>query len=267
VRETLKRLDSIQEKTGFDYVINLDLTIHADDSQPDNLPRLRKSVRDFLDFLSEYLSHKGKLKGRLTGVFAVHVWGTSSLLPHFHVHLTIPNVLKTRRGFVRFCPKLNHEVVKVLWRKALRVNGLWPLDGPSLPDCHVSFVRYKERGRVVHRIRYVSRLPVVDLSEFLSPGFARDFDLEWAKYLLFYSPRIVWVGWSRGGKFGNSNEKNRENGDLPCPRCGWLMCYLGVKRSIPDLPWFVERRDGSYALFLADLPPGGETGLGRVIER
>jgi hypothetical protein len=197
------------------------------------------------------------LKGKLTGVFVVHVWGTSSLLPHFHVHLTIPNVLKTRGGFVRFSPKLNHEVVKVLWRKALRANGLWPLDGPTLPDCHVSFVRYKERGRVVHRIRYASRLPIVDLSEFLTPSFARDYDLEWAKYLLFYTPRIVWVGWSRNG-FGSSSKKNSKNGDLPCPRCGWLMSYLGIKRVAPDLPWFVERRDGSYSLFL---PPSGAKGV------
>jgi hypothetical protein len=251
VHQTLERLDRIHAKSGFDYLIRLDLTIHKEDADPQNQSRLRKAVRDFLDLLGEHLSRKGKgkLKGKLTGVYTLHPWSTKGLTPHYHVHLNVPNVLKTKRGFVRFCPRIHHLVVKTLWRKALRINGLWALEGESLPDCHVSFVRFKDRVRVAHRIRYLSRLPIVDLSDNLTREQAEGFDLEWAKFLLFYTPRIVWVGWARGGGFANSNEKRKRNEFLICPKCGWVMDYLGIRKPDPEIPCFVEQRDGSFALF------------------
>ncbi|GAH91376.1 unnamed protein product, partial [marine sediment metagenome] len=131
-----------------------------------------------------------------------------------------------------------HYKVKVAWRESLRAVGMWDNPLPSfLPTCKAGYIKLSDRPRLIHRIRYVFRKPVVDINKSIDNCDTSHVDPIWARYLLDYTPRQVCVGWAVNLKrFGfHSSNSILER----CPCCGTVLEYVGRFREIPpEIPWF-----------------------------
>lgn len=225
VGRVMDKIRFVQKHAPADYLINLDLTCPAwvSDRAGDHLTldRLRKAVNRFLTNLRKECFHEQK--SQLGGVYAVHTWATKRPLDkHLHVHLSIFNVAFNPREktFYRFKPMLDHLKIKRAWQKSLKSVGLW--DNPndnSLPDCHIHYFKLSDAPRLIHRLRYVFRKPIVDLNRNLTFDF--ELDKAWAIKVLNYTPRQVQIGFMlKLKKLGYVCSKSFSE---LCPRCGQPM--------------------------------------------
>lgn len=244
------------------YLICLDLTCPKDVSirvrDPHTIKHLRLAVNRFIEYLRLLLSHGKRRFSRLGGFYSIHVWATNDpLKPHLHVHLQLFNVAFNgkKRQFYRFKPMLSHFHVKEAWKRALKSVGFWhDPNERSLPDCYVRYVSLKIRGRVIHRLRYIFRKPIVDLNSNLKPDDLQgEIDPGWLRYLLDYTPRRVKIGFMTNLKrLGYLCPKSFSE---RCPFCGSSLTNLGFKRgSLPNFPHFIRDRGAGWSQ--VD-PPGG----------
>jgi len=248
VSQLMERIEFIEDHTPADYLIKLDLTVPgwvSKSLRPDDLKRIRLAIRIFLEKLQPLLFHH---KSRLGGFYTIHVWKTTKPLdPHLHVHFNLLNVAwnPQSKTFHRFKPWISEQCVKRAWRDALKSVGFWddPCD-THYPDCHVGYFRLADRSRLVHRIKYCFRKPLVDLNEFIGNCDLSRVDQAWARYLLHYTPRRFYAGWMlRLGKFGFNSSKL---GSLRCPICGDVLRFLGFQPEVsPDVPWLTLDRRGN----------------------
>jgi len=234
------------------YLICLDLTCPGEVSKrvmdPGVVKRLRRAVNIFIAKLG-ILLFPGK-KSQLGGFYAVHIWKTSKPIdPHLHVHLQLFNVAYNAREkrFYRFKPMISHTYVKKAWRDALKSQGLWdnPLE-QSYPDCYIHYIKLEDRGRVIHRLRYVFRRPIVDLNSNLALGDLQgEVDPVWIRRLLSYVPRRVKVGFMTNLK--RLGYVCRKSFFERCPICGGVLRKLEfVPGNLPEFPHFVRDRSGKW---------------------
>ncbi|MBA7695272.1 hypothetical protein ES703_103894 [subsurface metagenome] len=256
-----KKLEAQRDPTvKIDYLICLDLTCpkevsdHVQNSY--TIKHLRLAVNRFIECLRVLLSHGKRRFSRLGGFYTIHIWATNNPLePHLHVHLQLLNVAFNgkKRRFYRFSPMISHSHVKQAWKRALKFEGLWhDLTENSLPDCYLHYVRLKDRARVIHRLRYIFRKPIVDLNIHLDPGDLHDLDPGWIRTLLDYTPRRVKIGFMTNLKrLGYLCPKSFSE---RCPFCGGSLKKVGFSPgNLPLLPHFIRDRGGGW--FQVD-PPG-----------
>lgn len=250
IAKTMARIEFVEKVARPDYLIKIDLTLpqHASFEYyrtRDN-SKLRKAVNIFICELQKALFHH---PSRLAGFYTTHVWKTKKpLVPHLHAHLNLFNVAfnPTDKTFHRFQPRLNERVVKRAWARALGKVGIGLPRWVKLPDVHLGYIKLRDRGRVVHRIRYVARRAIADLNSYIDNCSFEGVKREWLRHLLRYTPRVSWVGWGHNlGKFGYNSPKSFLE---TCPLCGGYMVYLGREPSLPpNVGWFGINRRGKLA--------------------
>ncbi|GAI38710.1 unnamed protein product, partial [marine sediment metagenome] len=158
-----------------------------------------------------------------------------------------------QKAFHRFKPFVDHYKVKIAWRASLSSVGLW--DSPLasfLPDCHVGYIKLSHKEKVVSRISYVFRKPIVDINKNIDSCDTTHVDPVWIRSLLDYTPRQVFTGWAVSLKrFGFNSSKSI----LPtCPCCGEFLVYEYRLREIPpEIPWFTIDQGGG----LVEIAPFG----------
>jgi hypothetical protein len=199
-----------------DYLINVDLTMPKEYSvvyafDDDGLKILRRALKLFI---REFEHHYG---GELGYFYNVHIWGTRSLDPHFHIHLSLCNAVFKDGKFIRFRPYLNVEIVRELWAKCLRKIGL---DVNNSVDVYVRYCKLSNRVGIIHRVKYASRSPIIDLASFYVDkkfdGFNGDLLRRWYIKLLNYINRRICGGFLRKlSKIVGDVEVTRG-----CPICG-----------------------------------------------
>jgi len=215
-----------------DYLINFDLTVPKsfsvvwvfDDS---GLKLLKKALKLFIKRLEHIYN------GELGYFYNIHIWGTRSLEPHFHVHLSLCNAVFKDGRFVRFRPYFNVEIVREVWAECLRSVGL---DVDNNVDVYIRYCKLSNRASVVHRVKYASRSPIVDIASYYVD---KEFDglsdtlRKWYLKILQYSNRRVCGGFLR--------KLRRIVGDVErvrsCPVCG---CDVGRAESVSDVDVLVD---------------------------
>ena len=122
-----------------------------------------------------------------------------------------------------------------------------------LPDARCNYIKFSDRERVSHRIRYMCRRPIKDLNENLEVGDLESFDREFAEFLLDYTPQRRNYGFLTNLKrFGVES-----GGKIPpkCPICNGEL-YLVTRRwgeNLPEVPHLAQDRSGNW--FEVDPPP------------
>jgi hypothetical protein len=155
-------------------------------------------IRAFKDVVKAILEKEEglKIKGdiMLGGKVNCHIWSSGWLTPHFHLHTNFLNVVRVKvdgvERFVRFKPKLSDWALRMLkdrWRVYLRAElfkiedfRVWgnEMDFESDFVVHSQFIELdlEEDGdfvhseKILHRFRYVSRSPLLDLNIALHDG-------------------------------------------------------------------------------------------------
>jgi len=266
VAQTLDVLDFITENTPATHASFICLTapewVSKDLLDFRTLPRFRKAISYFLDRLHARLFPRKP--SQFGALFAVHTWRSKHPLEkHLHAHLILPNAAynSTENKFHRFSPMIDETVVKECWRDALNDVGLWDNNLPSgdLPDVHLQYVSlnpfdFEERKRLVHHVRYIFRLPLADLNQYLERGDveALDLDERFARYLFDYTTRRRRLGWMTNLKRFNGGPVCRKSNSQPCPVCGSEMVYLGrINSNLPDVLHVFRDRTGEWV----QIPP------------
>jgi hypothetical protein len=202
---------------GVDYLVEFDLTVPGEVSlswsnDVDEGVRLLKSAfKLFVRCL------ESKFNGRLGYFFNVHVWGTRSLKPHFHIHSCFCNaVMKEDGKLIRFRPFFDVDFIRQIWKESLRGVGL-RVDGNV--DVKVRYVKLSNRAGVVHRVKYASRHPLIDIASYFVD---RDYEglsdglRDWFLKLIYYVNRRICGGFLRKlSKLVGDVEVKRV-----CPVCG-----------------------------------------------
>lgn len=244
--EMADKLEYFQKNTSADYLVTIDLTMEREMSESlatKDKSQVRDAIHKFLKKLHDYKFHDKKSK--FGGFYALHLWKTTKPLdPHVHVHLNLVNVCYDGKRFHRFKPWLNIKRVKKAWAEALHEVGLWgrPV---GLPDVHVGYIKLTETPRIIHRIKYCYRKPLVDLNKNIGNCPNRDrVDEEWGRLLLNYTPRRCYVGWLVNTKrFGYSS--SHKSFSPKCPVCGSDLVFVeNVWELDGDIPWYYTNRRG-----------------------
>jgi hypothetical protein len=200
---------------GVDYMINVDLTVPKDvsfrwGSGGDGVKLLRKAFKLFVKRLESVK------KGMLGYFFNIHLWSSETLEPHFHIHSSFLNAVYRDGRLIRFKPYLNVQEIRRIWKDCLKEIGL-KIDGEV--DVKVKYCRLSNRAAVVHRIKYCSRHPLIDVAAYYCrhgfEGFDED-QREWFYDLVYYVNRRICGGFLRKlssmvGDVGNAR---------CCPICG-----------------------------------------------
>ena len=126
--------------------------------------------------------------------------------------LIIPAKLKGRKRFyspkyapipcplIRFNPKRftteKLDEYRRLWKEVIEEVFNVKLDDlPELPVIHLPDdlipLNMENYERIVHRLAYCSRHPVIDVNSYLKTHPKADFDLKWLKHLLEFRPKMV----------------------------------------------------------------------------
>jgi hypothetical protein len=200
---------------GVDYLVEFDLTIPQEVSLSwsndvdEGVRVLKRAFKLFVKCL------ESKFGGQLGYFFNVHVWGTRSLKPHFHIHSCFCNAVMKDGRFIRFRPFFDVDFVREVWRESLRSVGL----KVDVVDVKVRYVKLSNRASVVHRVKYASRHPLIDIASYyvnnsyegLSDGLR-----DWYLKLIYYVNRRVCGGFLRKlSKLVGDVEVKRV-----CPVCG-----------------------------------------------
>jgi len=232
INRFVNKLFKLKDK-GVDYLINIDLTIPKDYSlvyafNDDFLKLLKKALKLFIKELEHNYG------GELGYFYNVHVWSTRSLDPHFHIHLSLCNAVFKDGKFIRFRPYLNVEIVRELWAKCLRKIGL---DVDNNVDVYVRYCKLSNRASVVHRVKYASRSPIIDVASYYVDrefdGFNGSLLRRWYIKLIHYINRRVCGGFLR--------KLSKIVGDVKvsncCPLCGR---EVGRSTSVVDVDSLVD---------------------------
>jgi hypothetical protein len=149
----------------------------------------------FFEAVYEALRYPGGLSG---GVAALHLWHSEDPLSGFypHIHVIVPNVVVVKNGklkwFRRVKPFFNERLLKERFRLSLIKKFNVSVDSV---DIYLRYVRFKDRGQVIHVLNYAFRLPIEDFAPYLRSGLpkeVRDFVLS---VVNFKKHRIRWFGW------------------------------------------------------------------------
>jgi hypothetical protein len=286
------RLREAKEKFGFDLIG------HVRDAQVLNaiytfvfgdivkafrkavISALRDTIREILA-KEEGLKVKGKIQ--LGGKYAVHIWSSSWLTPHFHVHVDLFNVVRTSKGFIRFKPELSKwalDLLRIKWRNYLKkylfeIEGLkaWLYEEDFEDEfvVHNHFIEldlrengdFANAGKLLHRLKYVCRSPLLDLNTafwdkrvVLEDGrvVAKTddgdvvLDLEWIECLCAYQTRYESFGFVHSAKrLFNVDIKDLRKTEMCeyCPVCGHPLVF--VERI--TLPEFLKQNDRFVMVF------------------
>jgi hypothetical protein len=232
----------------------------------------------------EGLVIRGKML--LGGKVCCHIWSSNWLSPHFHLHTNFLNVVRVKvngeERFVRFKPELPKWALKLLgekWKAYLK-EELFKIDGAGawlydidFEDVFVvdswsksrqfrGFVVYTQfveldlnddgdfvnAGKILHRLRYVSRSPLLDLNiafhegrliydhgdvYVVKDGHRIPIDFEWFEALAIYQNRSQCFGFVHSCKriLGVSEEELKPyRGEAErteyCPICGHRMEFI-----------------------------------------
>jgi len=264
----MDRLEYIASISKFDYLIKIDLTLpdyvskeFNKNTAPYLIGQIKKAVKYFLAVLTTFVSGVDKNKNVFGGFYSIHIWKTKDPLgdPHLHVHLTLPNVvLDTSTGLLhRFKPFLNAKDVNLAWLMALKHYStprtkipLWDYEKAksSNTDVHLGYIKFGDKKRVIHRIKYMYRLPLVDLNDMADNYDTSNVDKDWLDFLLNYTTKRYYVGWFTPVKLKKLGyEKSNRNKSIVqyCPVCGCELQYIGIiDRPPPSLMWFDSDRRG-----------------------
>jgi hypothetical protein len=204
------------ESLGIDYLINIDLTVPKEVSLmwsvdvDKGVEVLKKAFRLFVKRLE-------KVYGGMLGYFYnVHVWGTKSLEPHFHVHSGFCNAVKVGDRLIRFRPYLDVDFVRGVWVECLRKVGLVI---PEVVDVKVRYVALRKHACVVHRVKYMCRHSLVDMASYYADKEYEGLSEEkraWFLELIYYKNRRISGGFlSRLSKLVGEVKVQKV-----CPICG-----------------------------------------------
>lgn len=91
-------------------------------------------------------------------------------LPHFHFHVTEPNVIieKTEDGFLahRFNPKMNEVEEKKLWKQAIEATTNYRFEKDQLPNVYLQFIPFWDQPRLLGWEKYCNRSMRQDLNNY-----------------------------------------------------------------------------------------------------
>jgi hypothetical protein len=216
----VRKLFKLREK-GVDYLLNVDLTVPKETSlklSEDPAHGVQLLRRAFKLFVSR-LKRLKRLHGELGYFYNIHIWSTRTLMPHFHVHSSFCNAVLNDGKFHRFRPYFDKEELEVLrraWADCLRAVGL---DVGDCVDVKVRYCELKDEAAVVHRIKYCSRSPLIDMASFFcDKNFSKINDEEtrdWLLGLVYYVNRRVCGGFLRRLK----QLVGEVEGGRACPIC------------------------------------------------
>jgi hypothetical protein len=233
---------------GVDYLINIDLTIPQEISLSwssnvdDGIRILKNALKFFVRCL------ESKFHGQLGYFYNIHVWGTKSLKPHFHVHSSFCNVVFKDGKFIRFRPYFDVDFIREIWRESLRSVGV----KVNVVDVKVSYIKLSNRGGVVHRVKYASRHPLIDIASYYVEHSYDGVDnglRDWYLKLIYYVNRRVCGGFLR--------KLSKLVGDVDvkhvCPICGCESDNGGTVgfNEVDDL--IRKFQDGSLVVIFWDL--------------
>lgn len=253
VSRIMPRLNFMRSHNA-DYLICLDLTTPHDQRFKEDsaamIGLLRKAINDFLlELRQQFFPGKNSRHG---GFYALHTWKTTKPLDfHFHVHLQLFNVALEGKVFHRFNPKLDSRKVRLAWKLALKKFGLWDSPGVGLPVVHLHYIKLTDKARLVHRLRYIYRRPLEDLARNLTAEMLEGFDEAWARELIRYTPRQVFVGFAvRLKSFGLILPKSDS---VYCPVCGEVMRGGGFCHELPPgTPVYAQESSNRWRLIEED---------------
>jgi len=200
---------------GVDYLVCFDLTVPQEVSLSwscnvdDGVRKLREAFKFFAKCL------ECKFHGELGYFYNIHIWGTKSLKPHFHVHSSFCNVVFKDGKFIRFRPFFDVDFIRQIWRESLRSVGV----NADVVDVKVSYIKLSNHGIVVHRVKYASRHPLLDIASYYVDHSYNGVDdglRDWYLHLIYYVNRRVCGGFLRklSKLVSNVDVKN------VCPICG-----------------------------------------------
>jgi hypothetical protein len=222
---------------GVDYLICFDLTVPEEFSLnwASNVDFGVRKLKEAFKFFVRCL--EAKFHGELGYFYNIHVWGTKSLKPHFHVHSSFCNVVFKDDRFIRFRPYFDVDFIRQIWKESLRSVGL----NVDVVDVKVRYVKLSNRASVVHRVKYASRHPLIDIAAYyVNNGYEGLSDglRDWYLKLIYYVNRRVCGGFLR--------KLSKLVGDVDvkhvCPICGSESDDGGVVNFV-DVDGLVKRFD------------------------
>jgi hypothetical protein len=150
--------------------------------------------------------------------------------------------------FIRFRPYFDVDFIREIWRESLRSVGL----NFDVVDVKVRYVKLSNRASVVHRVKYASRHPLIDIASYyvdrdyegLSDGLR-----DWYLKLIYYVNRRVCGGFLRKlSKLVGDVEVKRV-----CPICG-SECDDGGTVGFNEVDDLVRKfQDGTLVVIFWDL--------------
>lgn len=265
VAQVMDKLEALRQKFDFDYVIAIDLTYPKEISlkllnpveREEILKKNRKAIKLFREELHRFLFPDKNSKLGL--IYTPHTWRTKRPLePHLHNHIIMPNIaieeVKVKIGDEekieviahRFKPFISEKFLKELWKAVLIKCNLWNTDINKKVDARIRFIKATDKGRLAHRIRYMFRMPIIDLNEYLRPEDLEEGSFEkvkdFANFLINYTPRRHNLGWLTNLKRLKIEpcRKSISRNEYLCPKCGNKARYLGYAliEEVKDLPKF-----------------------------
>jgi hypothetical protein len=221
-----------------DYLMCLDLTVPRWATDSKEMDNEREKVKTAFQLFRERLVREF-YRFDLGFIANYHPWGSKSLEPYLHVHIAYLNVCLIENGedieIVRFKPyytKEELERIREIWKECLIAVG-YRIPEQTKIDLKFKYIPLSDRGRVVHRLSYMSRSPIIDLVRyFILNDREPNIDDEWAKYLLSYENRRHVYGFFRKlsyyieklrakrGKKEQNGEQNGHEKKRYCPICG-----------------------------------------------
>jgi len=146
----------------------------------------------------EALMYPSGLSG---GVAALHLTHSSEPLRGWypHIHVIVPNVVVVKNGglrwFRRARPYFNERLLKKRFAEALKKRYSVEVES----DLYVQYVRFSDKARVKHILKYAFRLPIMDLAPYLKAGLSDEVK-KWVVEVVNYPrKRIRWFGWLADG--------------------------------------------------------------------
>lgn len=161
-----------------DYLLGIDLTFpkyfseqYANDPV-EGLKVVREVFRSFVGLLKDRYLRDPKTE-QLGLCYNPHISSTKNPLePHFHLHCNMVNVVirkdvetegYTFKRFKPFYVKTDSFKIRELWGKALSEHGIDILTNDGLPVVYLQNIRLGNKRKILHRLKYCGRSPIVDL--------------------------------------------------------------------------------------------------------
>jgi hypothetical protein len=146
----------------------------------------------------EALRYPNGLSG---GIAALHLWHSRNPLDGWYPHIAVvvPNVVVVKNGglkwFRRVRPWFNEKLLKERFAKAIEKRFGVKVE----PNVYVSYVKFSDKARVKHLLRYTFRLPIHDLVPYLKGGLSDEVKKFVVELVNYPRKRIRWFGWLADG--------------------------------------------------------------------